>query len=87
MKERCRMPLAYGVSSSMYGGSQGGKDAAAGLFHPKGQHGGEDQQQRRDDGEIEQRVQAADACQQIEGAGDHGHGPTAEEGEATRHSA
>ena len=77
------MPYATGIRHLffMYGGSKGGKDAAAGLFHPKGQHGGEDQQQRRDDGEIEQRVQAADACQQIEGAGDHGHGPTAEEGE------
>ena len=65
------MPYASGIRRLffMYGGSQGGKDAAAGLFHPKGQHGGENQHQRRDDGEIEQRVQAADAGQQVEGAG------------------
>ena len=35
-EKRCRMPLAYGISSSCMGGSKGGKDAAAGLFSPKG---------------------------------------------------
>lgn len=67
-KKRCRMPVAYGVSSSCMGDT-GRQRCGCRSFHPKGQHGGENQHQRRDDWRDRAAGQAADAGQQVEGAG------------------